>query len=80
MSGPFVSLETASPQDWRRIIAEEQAIPYGRCAASLMLMREQQGDPDFGLPIYTYRHGLQTEEPLGRFEPIVEAYFDRSIH
>ena len=62
MNETFVSLETASPQDWRRIMAEEQAIPYGRRAASLllMLMREQRGDPDFGVPINTYRHGLQT--------------------
>jgi hypothetical protein len=58
----FTSLETASPQDWRRIMAEEQAMPYGRRAASLlmMLLREQQGDPDFGMPINNYRHALQT--------------------
>ncbi len=43
-------------------MAEEQAIPYGRRAASLllMLMREQRDDPDFGLPVNAYRHGLQT--------------------
>ncbi len=58
----FTSLETASPQDWRRIMAEEQAMPYGRRTASLlmMLLREQQGDPDYGMPINTYRHALQT--------------------
>ena len=46
---PFTSLETAGPQDWRRIMAEEQAMPYGRRTASLlvMLLREQQGDPDY---------------------------------
>ena len=37
-------------------------MPYGRRTASLLLMllREQQGDPDFGMPINTYRHALQT--------------------
>ena len=58
----FTSLETAGPQDWRRIMAEEQAMPYGRRTASLLLMllREQQDDPQFGMPINTYRHSLQT--------------------
>lgn len=58
----FTSLETAGPQDWRRIMAEEQAMPYGRRTAShlLMLLREQQDDPQFGMPINTYRHSLQT--------------------
>jgi predicted HD phosphohydrolase len=78
---PFTSLETASPQDWQRIMAEEQTIPYGRRAASLllMLMREQQGDADFGLPINTYRHGLQTATRVMRAgeneELIVAALF-----
>ena len=52
-----------------------------RRAASLltMLMREQQGDPDFGLPINTYRHGLQTATRVMRAgaseELIVTALF-----
>ena len=26
----------------------------------MMLLREQQGDPDYGMPINNYRHALQT--------------------
>jgi predicted HD phosphohydrolase len=58
----FVSLETASAENWRTIMAEEEAMAYGRRAANLLLMllREQQADPSFGMPVNTYRHSLQT--------------------
>jgi predicted HD phosphohydrolase len=62
MDMPFTSLATASPEDWRRIMAEERTMPYGtRAAGLLMMMLKQQRDDDaFGLPVNTYQHCLQT--------------------
>jgi predicted HD phosphohydrolase len=58
----FTSLATATPEDWRRIIAREDAMPYGQRVAShlLMLLREQRDDDAFGMPINGYQHCLQT--------------------
>jgi predicted HD phosphohydrolase len=59
---PFNSLATATLEDWRRVMAEEQTMPYGRRVSELLmlLLRQQQEDENFGMPINTYRHCLQT--------------------
>jgi len=58
----FVSLATATPEDWLNVIDREETMPYGdRVAAQLMVMlREQREDECFGLPVNNYEHCLQT--------------------
>jgi predicted HD phosphohydrolase len=58
----FTSLATATPENWRHIIAEEGAMPYGRRVSEglMLLLRQQENDGCFGMPVNTYRHCLQT--------------------
>ena len=59
---PFTSLTTATADDWRNVITRERTMPYGKRASELLMLmlRQQEHDETFGMPINTYRHCLQT--------------------